>query len=91
MFIFFEVLKSGFKIRVLFYLISYNYFLAILRFCCFKIDFWTHSLSWYICILLLLIKGCSLRLTRPKSSSLRLSFQFILLEIVSNNDFINID
>ena len=35
-------------------------------------------------------KGCSLRPTGPKSGSLRLSFQVILLEIVSNSDFISI-
>ena len=38
----------------------------------------------------ILIKGCSLRLAGPNSSCLRLSFQFILLKIVSNSDFINI-
>ena len=36
------------------------------------------NLSGYVTV-----KGCSLRLTGPKSSSLRLSFQLILLEIVS--------
>ena len=54
----------------------------------------SHIIS-YIYIFAILIfcyfyKGCSLRPTGPKSGSLRLSFQVILLEIASNSDFISI-
>ena len=77
--------------RVLFHLISYIYIFAILIFCYFYMIFRPivyHGVSVFCCYIL--IKSFSLRLARPKSSSVGLSFQFILFEIVSNSDSIDI-